>query len=56
MECPNCGSYNIVHTEVTDIERNGSFIKIEVYNRCECGEAFMTAERYKLEREWLFEK
>ena len=56
MKCPYCGSYNIVHTEVTDTEQDENILKREVYNRCECGKAFMTAERYKFEREWLCEK
>ena len=57
MRCPYCGSYNIVHTEVTDIEQDGDILKREVYNHCECGEAFMTTERYKLEDEdYLYEK
>lgn len=57
MRCPYCDSYNIVYTEVTDTEQDGDILKREVYNRCECGEAFMTIERYKLEDEdYLYEK
>lgn len=57
MRCPYCGSYSIVHAEVTDTEQDGDILKREVYNRCECGEAFMTIERYKLEDEdYLYKK
>ena len=57
MKCPYCDSYNIVYTEVTDTEQDGDILKREIYNRCECGETFMTTERYKLEDEdYLYEK
>lgn len=55
MRCPYCDSYNIVYTEVTNTEQDGDILKREVYNRYECGEAFMTVERWELKDEWYSE-
>lgn len=57
MKCPYCDSYNIVYIEVTDTVQDGDILTREVYNRCECGETFMTTERYKLEDEdYIYKK
>lgn len=55
MRCPYCDSYNIIYTEVTNTEQDGDILKREVYNRYECGEAFMTVERWELKDEWYSE-
>lgn len=52
MKCLCGDNPNIVYTEITQIEENGKILKVEVYNRCECGNAFMTTRIYKLDYEY----